>query len=213
MTRKARMKSEDRRAQLVDVARRCFASNGYAHTTTAKIALMAEVSEPVLYRHFDSKLDLFHAILGSTLDEARRYFDAVQTQPLTGAEKILALAVDFPRYCEQNRQRFRVVERALASVEDPKTRSMIRGYYEGIVESLTRLVEEGRADGSVRADVAPESLAWLFTMNGIGFCLLSALEIPAITSPRFPADLRHIVTGMIGFQAPAPSRPHPDSRD
>lgn len=201
MTRKVRMKPEQRRAQLVDVARRCFASNGYAHTTTAKIALMAEVSEPVLYRHFDSKLDLFHAILGSTLDEARRYFEAVETHSVSGAEKILVLAVDFPRYCEQNRLRFRVVERALASVDDEKTRAMIRGYYEGIVESLRSLVEEGRADGSVRTDVAPESLAWLFTMNGIGFCLLSALDIPAITSPQFPKDLRQIVTGMIGFQA------------
>ncbi|MEZ6196246.1 MAG: TetR/AcrR family transcriptional regulator [Planctomycetota bacterium] len=201
MAGKNRMNSEERRAQLVDVARRCFASNGYAHTTTAKIALMAEVSEPVLYRHFDSKLDLFHEILASTLEESRLYFAAVAAQPSNGAEKILALAVDFPRYCEANRGRFRVIERALASVEDEKSRGIIRGYYEGIVESLTRLVEEGRRDGSIRCDVAPGSLAWVFTMNGVGFCLLSALGIPEIIAPDFTTDLRRIVLGMLGYGA------------
>src|SRR5580692_12258760 len=62
-TRPARMPGEDRRRQLLRVAIESFAQNGFSGTKTKDIAAAAGVSEAILFRHFASKEDLYHAIL------------------------------------------------------------------------------------------------------------------------------------------------------
>ena len=59
----ARMPGEDRRRQLLRVAVERFARNGFSGTKTKDIAAAAGVSEAILFRHFASKEDLYHAIL------------------------------------------------------------------------------------------------------------------------------------------------------
>ncbi len=61
--RTARMPGEDRRRQLLRVAVESFARNGFSGTKTKDIAAAAGVSEAILFRHFASKEDLYHAIL------------------------------------------------------------------------------------------------------------------------------------------------------
>jgi TetR/AcrR family transcriptional regulator len=61
--RAPRMPSEDRRRQLLRVAIESFARNGFSGTKTKDIAAAAGVSEAILFRHFASKEDLYHAIL------------------------------------------------------------------------------------------------------------------------------------------------------
>jgi len=51
-------------------ALRVFSSGSYAGSTTAEIAREAGVSEPVLYRHFPSKRDLWAACLDAAWDDA-----------------------------------------------------------------------------------------------------------------------------------------------
>lgn len=61
--RATRMPGEDRRRQLLRVAIDSFAQNGFSGTKTKDIAAAAGVSEAILFRHFASKEDLYHAIL------------------------------------------------------------------------------------------------------------------------------------------------------
>jgi AcrR family transcriptional regulator len=61
--RPPRMPGEDRRRQLLRVAVESFAQNGFSGTKTKDIAAAAGVSEAILFRHFASKEDLYHAIL------------------------------------------------------------------------------------------------------------------------------------------------------
>ncbi|HVM52062.1 MAG TPA: helix-turn-helix domain-containing protein [Acidimicrobiales bacterium] len=55
----SRMAGAARRAHLLTVARRCFAAGGYHATTLSSIAREAGVSEPLLFKHFGSKEELF----------------------------------------------------------------------------------------------------------------------------------------------------------
>ena len=58
-----RLRKADRKRQLLQHAKQLFLQFGYQHTTTEKIAHAAGVSEPVLYRHFESKKALFLEVL------------------------------------------------------------------------------------------------------------------------------------------------------
>jgi TetR/AcrR family transcriptional regulator len=61
--RKSRMHADERHRQLLRVAIEVFARNGFSGTKTKDIAAAAGVSEAILFRHFATKEDLYHAIL------------------------------------------------------------------------------------------------------------------------------------------------------
>lgn len=58
-----RMARDARRTQVLAVAQALFATEGYHHVSMDDIADHAQVSKPVLYRHFPSKLDLYLAVV------------------------------------------------------------------------------------------------------------------------------------------------------
>ena len=58
-----RLTATARREQLLDVALAVFARNGYHDTSMNDIADAAGVTKPVLYQHFDSKRELYQALL------------------------------------------------------------------------------------------------------------------------------------------------------
>src|SRR5215470_16005702 len=59
----ARLAAPERRQAIIDAAVRVFSEGSYARATTAQIAREAGISEPILYRHFPSKRDLYFACL------------------------------------------------------------------------------------------------------------------------------------------------------
>jgi AcrR family transcriptional regulator len=59
----SRLPASARREQLLDVALEVFAKQGYHGTSMNDVAERAGVTKPVLYQHFDSKRDLYLALL------------------------------------------------------------------------------------------------------------------------------------------------------
>lgn len=64
-----RLPRDERRAQLLGAALDAFSEGGYHQTLMDDIAERAGVSKPVLYQHFDSKLDLYLAIARGVAEE------------------------------------------------------------------------------------------------------------------------------------------------
>ena len=68
-----RLKKVQRKAQILDAAKTLFVEKGYHATKTKDIALACGVTEPVIYKHFNSKEELFleviSGIAGETLSE------------------------------------------------------------------------------------------------------------------------------------------------
>ena len=75
MSRPRRLPADERRRTIVQAALRVFSSGSYAGSTTAEIAREAGVSEPLIYRHFPSKRDLWAACLDAAWEEFREAFD------------------------------------------------------------------------------------------------------------------------------------------
>ena len=57
------MTSDLRRQLILSAAKRCFARNGFAGTTTKSVAAAASISEGLLFKHFPSKSALYAEIL------------------------------------------------------------------------------------------------------------------------------------------------------
>jgi len=65
---RSRLPRDERRAQLLSAALESFTTSGYHAASMDEIAERANVSKPVLYKHFPSKLDLYLAVLDLHID-------------------------------------------------------------------------------------------------------------------------------------------------
>lgn len=70
----ARLPASERREQILDVALEVFGTRGYHGASMNEIAEAAGVTKPVLYQHFDSKNELFAALID---DVGNRMRDAI----------------------------------------------------------------------------------------------------------------------------------------
>jgi AcrR family transcriptional regulator len=83
--RRRRLPPDERRVLIEDQAARLFADQGYAATRLEEIAAAANVTKPVLYRHFDSKQALYLALLLKHAEQLPRFVD-----PVVGEEPLVA---------------------------------------------------------------------------------------------------------------------------
>ena len=92
-----RLGSEERRATIVEVAGRLFGERGYDATTLDDVAAAAGVTKPIVYRHFDSKRDLYLALLRRHRDDLPIFADAIPASGSTeaGVRAVLAAWLDY----------------------------------------------------------------------------------------------------------------------
>jgi AcrR family transcriptional regulator len=90
-----RLRRAERREQLLAAATQAFARAGFAATSLDDIAEAAGISRVLLYRHFESKTDLYRAVLDRAV---QRLSAAVGTRDYTYAsiDALLAAAAEDP---------------------------------------------------------------------------------------------------------------------
>jgi len=90
----------DRRAAIVAGAASAFARGGYAATSMEDIASASGITKLIVYRHFDSKEDLYRAVLQRVFDRlAEVFLAAYRDQPESGgvgARSLLTVAREDP---------------------------------------------------------------------------------------------------------------------
>ena len=67
-----RLSAGERREQLIQVAVDLFSRKGFKGTTTREIAAAAGVTEAIIFRHFETKEQLYTAIIDRRLNSGRR---------------------------------------------------------------------------------------------------------------------------------------------
>lgn len=88
-------RTEATRGRLIATARRLFAENGFAATSTEEILSAAAVSRGALYHHFPSKTDLFQATFEQVEDDlTAQVLQAAATGGETDPMRILQVGFD-----------------------------------------------------------------------------------------------------------------------
>jgi AcrR family transcriptional regulator len=92
-----RLPRAERREQILAAATEAFARSGYAATSLDDIATEAGITRVILYRHFDSKTDLYQGVL----DRMCARLDANVEEPVGGfndasIDGLLAAAIESP---------------------------------------------------------------------------------------------------------------------
>lgn len=95
------MARDVRRAQILEIAQDLFARQGYHHVSMDDIADHADVSKPVLYRHFPSKLDLYLDVVDHRAEALLAAIDAaLADDPSDGRAVVRALVRAYVEFVE-----------------------------------------------------------------------------------------------------------------
>ena len=160
-----RLAASERRAALLDTASRTFSEGSYPGTTTAEIAREAGISEPILYRHFASKRDLYLACVEDMWTRVRAGWEEALTAEPDQSACLTAMGRSFQ---QQKTALSNLWVQALAEAsEDPEIRKYLRRHLREVHRFVVGVIRRARASGAFAADRDADAEAWMFISLGL----------------------------------------------
>jgi AcrR family transcriptional regulator len=145
---KQRMRAPERRAQLLDVARRVFGATGFHAASMETVAKEAGVTKPILYDHFPSKKELYLALLDADLAVLHEEVSKALDTQLGNRERIRASFQAYFDFVDEHAEGFRLLMQETVGAEvDFRTRvAHVRDQILKEVADLIRRESRGNLD-------------------------------------------------------------------
>lgn len=185
----SRLPAAERRRALLDAALRVFSEGSYAGATTAEIAREAGVSEPILYRHFSSKRELYFACLEEAWSRVRARIEKSMAElgPSEGWQAIGPATLRDLKVVVPGLWMQAITEAG----EDAEIRRFVRRHMREVHGFFCEVLRRMQAEGTVEAERNPEAEAWIFLASSLLVAiadrlggLLGAEDFAAIKAER-----------------------------
>jgi AcrR family transcriptional regulator len=119
-----RIPADERRALILREAGRLFARHGYAGTRLEDVAAAAEVTKPIVYRHFESKKALYMALLAKHRDDLPTFVEHADNGAPPDADPaalVRAILEHWFDYVRENQHAWLMLFRDSSGDEDIRT--------------------------------------------------------------------------------------------
>ncbi len=162
-TTRPRLAAMERRAAVLDTACRIFSKGSYRGTTTAEIARESGVTEPILYRHFSSKRELYLACLDQAWERMRSSWEAAIEADPDPTNWMPTMARSFFEHKEQKVVLSNLWIQALAEAsEDPEIRKHLRRNLKEVHDFAAGVIRRCQEAGCVPVERDADAEAWIF---------------------------------------------------
>ena len=135
-----RLPADQRRQQLLDVAREVFARHGFHAASMDEIAEAAGVTKPVLYQHFPSKRALYVELLTDTGAQLLEALTSVTHSASTGRERVESGFRAYFRFVADSRAGFRLLFSSSLRT-DPEFVGIVDGVVHAAADVIATLIE------------------------------------------------------------------------
>jgi AcrR family transcriptional regulator len=197
-----RMTGDLRRQLILGAAKRCFARNGFAGTTTKSVAAAASISEALLFKHFPTKSALYAEILAEECEADPAMHWLLGLEPSTDSLVVLMRAIvhhflhasDAPDQEEAQRLRLMIS----SQLDDGEFARLLYGKIADWISPLfTTSLERAVAAGDAsRVGSEPLNLFW-FAHHTLLMMALGRLSAVPSVSYANAADLERQVSEFI----------------
>jgi AcrR family transcriptional regulator len=199
----ARLPAEQRKAAVLDCACGIFSTGSYRGTTTAEIARKAGVTEPILYRHFDSKRHLYLAVL----DESWRRLRELWEQTIEAEQDPTQWLATIGRvYFESPDPKLRCadlwVQALTEASDDPEIRKALRRHMREVRAYVADVIRRSQAAGGILPARDANAEAWIFI--SIGLIGTVGRRLGGLLQDDFPGIIASRRRWMTGLDEPPP---------
>jgi AcrR family transcriptional regulator len=163
-------RKSERREEILEGARRCFAAHGYEGATVAKLESEIGLSRGAIFNYFSSKEDLFLEL--SMRDSARMS----EVWIGEGLEAVVRVVVELdPAWLSVYLELFRRVR------TDPEFRARIEARNEQVAPANRARIEEAQRTGEFREDLEAKEIGTFvnLVLNGLAIMRAGGEELPS----------------------------------
>jgi AcrR family transcriptional regulator len=187
-----------RRRQILDAAARCFARDGFHHTSVHDIVRESGISAGLVYRYFTGKDDMIVAIVTEWHEQRRT---AMGSAALTDAYLGLLRSIGAPEARDGQRLGVQVWAEALRS---SRIRDLTRDGIDGPRAGLAERVASAQRDGELPADLDPDAVVRIFIAIYQGLVLQTVLD-DGLDHDAFVRTLASMLEAVTGRPTSPPS--------
>lgn len=171
MTRREREK-QAREEEIIAAAEKIFCAKGFEEASMDEIASESQFTKRTLYQYFISKEELYFAVVLKGMKKLGSYIREASLKEKTGFLKIKSSAKGYYGFYRDYPENLRLMS-YIGHVkkkpgEEGKWRKELMQLDNDMFHGLEGVIEEGKADGSIRGDVDARmaSYSLIFMMTG-----------------------------------------------
>jgi len=156
---RTRRKKAERQAEIADATLRLMAEHGLSEATNTRIAEAIGVSEPALYAHFDSRLDILIAAMDVLAERMAKWLRLSSNPNIL--ERLREIGEGHATFMAGEVEGF--VLPTFEFIASPPRLGLNLRFGERqleIVRAIASLIEQGKIQGSIRNDLDAELGAW-----------------------------------------------------
>lgn len=191
---------EERRAEILDAALRCFSRTGYRGTSMDDIVRESGLSKGTLYWHFDSKQDLFTALFNQILQHLLEPFEqlAFSDESLTAAEQLRAMG-------EASMVLIREEDNELLTmplvflIEIWQEKDFMQHYIasiENVAKHTANIIQTGISNGEFR-EVDAQEVSWGLMAMMDGIFLYHITGVPGDAAKQMADMIDIVIEGLL----------------
>ena len=163
-----RLPAEQRKAAVLECACGIFSTGSYRGTTTAEIARRAGVTEPVLYRHFASKRELYLAVLEESWSRLHAMWEQEIANEPDPRLRVAAMGRSYFAATDPKVLCAELWIQALTEAsDDAEIRRFLRKQMREVHDYVTDVIRRSQEDGGIIQDRDASAEAWIFIAIGL----------------------------------------------
>jgi TetR/AcrR family transcriptional regulator len=143
----ARLRSGERREEILQVLARMLQEQPGEHITTAALARAVGVSEAALYRHFPSKARMFEALIEFIEDSVFTRINRILVEEPNAEARVQQILVLLLGFADKNPGMARLLQGGVLTGETGRLRARISQFYDRIETQLRQILREAGAAG------------------------------------------------------------------
>jgi AcrR family transcriptional regulator len=149
-----RAKRDETRRRVLDKAREVFFESGFVDANLDEVARRADVAKGTLYRYFQSKAELYVAVLARNAEAFVERMQATIDPELSPTDQIRRTGSFYFKHYTENREYFRIFwavenQRFLGGVPDSAVEH-VTGIWKTCLRILAAQIERGVGEGAFR---------------------------------------------------------------
>jgi AcrR family transcriptional regulator len=199
---KHEQRSNDTKLRILEAAEISFAETGYEATSVSSICQRAGVSKGAFYHHFESKQQLFLVLLNRWLVDMDAQMANLGEGSSGVPERLVAMSGIIGQLLQvPTNQLLIYLEFINKSVRDPELWEMTIQPYHQYREVISRQVEQGMAEGSLRG-LNPKTTSSMIVGMALGLLIQGYLDPTGADWNRVAKEgMGLLITGLRGTAA------------
>jgi AcrR family transcriptional regulator len=149
----------DRQKEIMDTVMRLISEKGIQEFTIKNVSKNIGISEPAIYRHFESKMDILLGILSSFKQSTKTTSDRIRSSEISAIQQIKSILLEHFQEFTANPSIAAVIFSEEIFQNDKRLSEEVFSIMQLSQDTMIALIEKGQKSGEIRSDISKESLS------------------------------------------------------